>query len=138
MLKPSEDFKCFSDDDIKLKILKECSLLSDKSKQVDKKFLYKGIYTKEPLECNVIGYAEKELDKKTVVVTGLLLEFDDGRLHIIMPDYLKDMQKGNFTLGNLGESQNSQELTESHTEKSEETKEEAAAPGGNVEQITFF
>ncbi|MCX7988885.1 MAG: hypothetical protein N2647_05525 [Thermodesulfovibrio sp.] len=88
MLEPLEGYKQFDSDENMLEKFKQWKFTSEKAKTVKNGFLYKGHYTEKPLSCKVIGYIS---DYEIVV------EFADGKKHKIFPDYLKQMQKKDFS-----------------------------------------
>lgn len=89
MIPPIVEYKEFENDEQKREKFIEWKLISEKSKKLKETFLYKGVYTSDPLKCKVIGYQSNH----TVII-----EIEDGRVHSIHPAYLKKMQKKDFQI----------------------------------------
>lgn len=95
MLEPIRPWERFSDDAAKLEKLKELGLLSPKASKL-KMFNYKGLYVNSPAVCDVVGIVD---DNEIVIEV-------EGKLHSIHPDYLKQMQKANFSRMTMADSDN--------------------------------
>lgn len=88
LIAPKGDFIRFETEEEKLIKLKEYKLISAKATACDKPIYYKGIYSDNPVICNIIGYLDLDV---------LVLEID-GSLHSIRGEYLKQMQDSNFSI----------------------------------------
>lgn len=86
MINPPENWHRIQDDAERLEVCKKYKLIAP-TKTEFKDIYYKGIYSDEPVVCNVVGYAD----------TLLVIEINGG-LHAIHPDYLLQMQKKDFVL----------------------------------------
>ena len=84
-------FLRFLSENDKLDNLKNLKLLPPKAKEV-KKLLYKGMYSNKTVECDVKGYLIGRCGIHTLIIDL------NGINHPIHPDYLRDMQKSNFSL----------------------------------------
>lgn len=82
MISPKRDWRKFNSEEEKFEKLKEWKLISPKATEI-KKLYYKGSYTNEPVECDVVGF----VDDNEIIL------YIDGLLHSIHPDYFADMQK---------------------------------------------
>lgn len=82
MIISKREWRRFYDEEEMLEKLKEWKLVSPKASEF-KKFYYKGIYTNEPVECEIIGFVDDN---------EIILNIND-EVHSIHPDYLVDMQK---------------------------------------------
>lgn len=82
MITPKREWRKFDSKNEKIEKLKEWKLVSPKATEI-KKFYYKGAYTNEPIECDVIGF----VDDNEIIL------YINGELHSIHPDYFADMQK---------------------------------------------
>ncbi|GKX66021.1 3'-5' exonuclease [Inconstantimicrobium mannanitabidum] len=82
MIIPKREWRTFESESEKIEKLKEWQLISPKAKEI-KKFYYKGLYTNEPVECDVAGF----VDDNEIIL------YINGQLHSIHPDYFADMQK---------------------------------------------
>ena len=86
MIEPRRDWTTFNTEEEKIEKLKIWKLIPPKAKEL-KTLYYKGAYTTESVECDVVGY----VDDNEIVV------YIDGKLHSIHPDYLSDMQNKKFS-----------------------------------------
>lgn len=86
MLEPTREWERFFDEGAKIEKLKELGLLSPKASKV-KLLYYKGLYTSSPAVCDVVGIVDND---------EIVIEVE-GKLHSLHPDYLKQMQKANFS-----------------------------------------
>lgn len=82
MISPKREWRKFETIEEKLEVLRELKLVSSKASEV-KTLYYKGAYTKEAVECDVVGIVDNN---------EIILDVN-GELHSIHPDYLLDMQK---------------------------------------------
>lgn len=82
MISPKREWRKFETIEEKLEVLRELKLVSSKASEV-KTLYYKGAYTKEAVECEVVGIVDNN---------EIILDVN-GELHSIHPDYLLDMQK---------------------------------------------
>lgn len=82
MIKPKREWKLFDSENHKVEKLKEWKLISPKATEI-KKFYYKGAYTNEAVECDVVGFVDDN---------EIILDINK-ELHSIHPDYFADMQK---------------------------------------------
>ena len=73
MISPKREWRRFKFQEEKIETLKELKIISPKASEI-KTLYYKGAYTDDAVECDVVGLV-------------------DGELHSIHPDYLLDMQK---------------------------------------------
>lgn len=89
MINPKNEWTQFENRGEALEKLREFGLVTEKAKEI-KSFMYKGIYTDEPVECKVVGYSLKN-------DYGVVIEVS-GELHNIHHSYLKDMQRKRFEL----------------------------------------
>ena len=82
MINPKREWRKFESLEEKIEVLKELKLISPKANEV-KTLYYKGAYTKDAVECDVVGIIDNN---------EIILDIN-GELHSIHPDYLIDMQK---------------------------------------------
>lgn len=82
MISPKREWKKFESEDEKISFLKELKIVSPKATEI-KTLYYKGAYTKDAAECDVVGMVDKN---------EIILDIN-GELHSIHPDYFLDMQK---------------------------------------------
>lgn len=82
MINPKRKWREFESQEEKIEILKELKIISPKASEI-KDLYYKGAYTKDAVECDVVGIVDNN---------EIILDIK-GELHSIHPDYLLDMQK---------------------------------------------
>ena len=82
MISPKREWIKFESQEDKIEVLKELKIISPKANEV-KTLYYKGAYTKDAVECDVVGIVDNN---------EIILDIN-GNLHSIHPDYLLDMQK---------------------------------------------
>lgn len=82
MINPKREWRKFESLEEKIEVLKELKLISPKANEV-KTLYYKGAYTENAVECDVVGIVDNN---------EIILDIN-GELHSIHPDYLLDMQK---------------------------------------------
>ncbi|MDO5780032.1 MAG: exonuclease domain-containing protein [Clostridium sp.] len=82
MISPKREWRKFESQEDKIEVLKELKIISPKANEV-KTLYYKGAYTKDAVECDVVGIVDNN-----EIILGI-----NGELHSIHPDYLIDMQK---------------------------------------------
>ena len=82
MINPKREWRKFESSEEKIEVLKELKLISPKANEV-KTLYYKGAYTENAVECDVVGVVDNN---------EIILDIN-GELHSIHPDYLLDMQK---------------------------------------------
>lgn len=82
MINPKRKWRKFESQEEKIEILKELKIISPKATEI-KELYYKGVYTKDAVECDVVGIVDNN---------EIILDIN-GELHSIHPDYLLDMQK---------------------------------------------
>lgn len=82
MISPKRQWRKFESQEDKIEVLKELKIISPKANEV-KTLYYKGAYTKDAVECDVVGIVDNN---------EIILDIN-GELHSIHPDYLIDMQK---------------------------------------------
>ena len=82
MINPKREWRKFESSEEKIEVLKELKLISPKANEV-KTLYYKGAYTENAVECDVVGIVDNN---------EIILDIN-GELHSIHPDYLLDMQK---------------------------------------------
>lgn len=82
MISPKREWRKFESQEDKIEVLKELKIISPKANEV-KTLYYKGAYTKDAVECDVVGIVDNN---------EIILDIN-GELHSIHPDYLIDMQK---------------------------------------------
>lgn len=82
MISPKREWRKFESYEDKITVLKELKIISPKANEV-KTLYYKGAYTKDAVECDVVGIVDNN---------EIILDIN-GELHSIHPDYLIDMQK---------------------------------------------
>lgn len=82
MISPKREWRKFESYEDKITVLKELKIISPKANEV-KTLYYKGAYTKDAVECDVVGIIDNN---------EIILDIN-GELHSIHPDYLIDMQK---------------------------------------------
>ena len=82
MINPKREWRKFESSEEKIEVLKELKLISPKANEV-KTLYYKGAYTEDAVECDVVGIVDNN---------EIILDIN-GDLHSIHPDYLLDMQK---------------------------------------------
>lgn len=82
MISPKREWRKFESQEDKIEVLKELKIISPKANEV-KTLYYKGAYTKDAVECDVVGIVDNN---------EIILDIN-GNLHSIHPDYLLDMQK---------------------------------------------
>lgn len=82
MINPKREWRKFESIEEKIEVLKELKLISPKANTV-KTLYYKGVYTNDAVECDVVGIVDNN---------EIILDIN-GELHSIHPDYLLDMQK---------------------------------------------
>ncbi|MDB2102511.1 hypothetical protein PMW00_05685 [Clostridium paraputrificum] len=82
MISPKRAWKEFDSFEEKLEKLKEFEIISPKAKEI-KTLYYKGAYTTDIVECDVVGYVDK---------FEIILNIN-GELHSIMPECFVEMQK---------------------------------------------
>ena len=82
MINPKREWRKFESSEEKIEVLKELKLISPKANEV-KTLYYKGAYTEDAVECDVVGIVDNN---------EIILDIN-GELHSIHPDYLLDMQK---------------------------------------------
>lgn len=87
MISPPKSWHKIQNDDERLAICKKYKLIAPTKKEL-KEFLYKGLYVKDEVSCTVVGYTD-----------SLLIIDISGKLHSIHPDYLLQMQRKEFKLG---------------------------------------
>ena len=82
MISPKRQWRKFESQEDKIEVLKELKIISPKANEI-KILYYKGAYTKDAVECDVVGIVDNN---------EIILDIN-GELHSIHPDYLIDMQK---------------------------------------------
>ena len=82
MINPKREWRRFESQEEKIEVLKELKIISPKANGI-KTLYYKGAYTEDAVECDVIGIVDNN---------EIILDIN-GELHSIHPDYLLDMQK---------------------------------------------
>ena len=82
MINPKREWKSFQSEEEKIEKLKELKIVSAKAKEI-KTLYYKGFYTNEAVECDVVGFVDNN---------EIIISINDN-LHSIHPDYFLDMQK---------------------------------------------
>ena len=82
MINPKREWRKFESHEDKIEVLKELKLVSPKANDI-KTLYYKGAYTENAVECDVVGIVDNN---------EIILDIN-GELHSIHPDYLLDMQK---------------------------------------------
>lgn len=82
MINPKRKWRKFESQEEKIEVLKELKIISPKATEI-KELYYKGAYTKNAVECDVVGIVDNN---------EIILDIN-GELHSIHPDYLLDMQK---------------------------------------------
>ena len=82
MISPKREWRKFESYEDKITVLKELKIISPKANEI-KTLYYKGAYTKDAVECDVVGIVDNN---------EIILDIN-GELHSIHPDYLIDMQK---------------------------------------------
>ncbi|WP_195989449.1 3'-5' exonuclease [Clostridium sp. D53t1_180928_C8] len=82
MINPKREWRKFESHEDKIEVLKELKLVSPKANDI-KTLYYKGAYTQNAVECDVVGIVDNN---------EIILDIN-GELHSIHPDYLLDMQK---------------------------------------------
>ena len=82
MISPKREWRKFESQEDKIEVLKELKIISPKANEI-KTLYYKGAYTKDAVECDVVGIVDNN---------EIILDIN-GELHSIHPDYLIDMQK---------------------------------------------
>ena len=82
MINPKREWRKFESSEEKIEVLKDLKLISPKANEV-KTLYYKGTYTEDAVECDVVGIVDNN---------EIILDIN-GELHSIHPDYLLDMQK---------------------------------------------
>ncbi|WP_294173895.1 BRCT domain-containing protein [uncultured Clostridium sp.] len=82
MINPKREWRKFESHEDKIEALKELKLVSPKANDI-KTLYYKGAYTENAVECDVVGIVDNN---------EIILDIN-GELHSIHPDYLLDMQK---------------------------------------------
>ena len=82
MINPKRKWRKFESQEDKIEVLKELKIISPKANEI-KTLYYKGAYTKDAVECDVVGIVDNN---------EIILDIN-GELHSIHPDYLIDMQK---------------------------------------------
>lgn len=82
MINPKREWRKFESSEEKIEVLKDLKLISPKANEV-KTLYYKGAYTEDAVECDVVGIVDNN---------EIILDIN-GELHSIHPDYLLDMQK---------------------------------------------
>ena len=82
MISPKRAWKEFDSFEEKLEKLKEFEIISPKAKEI-KTLYYKGAYTTDIVECDVVGYVDQ---------FEIILNIN-GELHSIMPECFVEMQK---------------------------------------------
>ena len=82
MINPKRECRKFESHEDKIEALKELKLVSPKANDI-KTLYYKGAYTENAVECDVVGIVDNN---------EIILDIN-GELHSIHPDYLLDMQK---------------------------------------------
>ena len=82
MINPKREWRRFESQEEKIEVLKELKIISPKANEI-KTLYYKGAYTEDAVECDVIGIVDNN---------EIILDIN-GELHSIHPDYLLDMQK---------------------------------------------
>lgn len=82
MIAPKREWRKFKSKHEKIEKLRDWGLISPKALDV-KTFYYKGVYVKNPVECDVVGF----VDDNEIVINI------NENLHSIHPDYFADMQK---------------------------------------------
>lgn len=82
MISPKRQWRKFESQEDKIEVLKELKIISPKANEI-KTLYYKGAYTKDAVECDVVGIVDNN---------EIILDIN-GELHSIHPDYLIDMQK---------------------------------------------
>lgn len=82
MISTKRQWRKFESQEDKIEVLKELKIISPKANEI-KTLYYKGAYTKDAVECDVVGIVDNN---------EIILDIN-GELHSIHPDYLIDMQK---------------------------------------------
>lgn len=82
MISPKREWRKFESQEDKIEVLKDLKIISPKANEI-KTLYYKGAYTKDAVECDVVGIVDNN---------EIILDIN-GELHSIHPDYLIDMQK---------------------------------------------
>jgi len=95
-VKPNDNVIQFASLEEKIAKLKEWKLLAPKANTL-KLFVYKDIFTKKVMKCEIIGYIQytHTAGKQTIIYETVVLEIN-GETNKINKDYLKDMQKNDF------------------------------------------
>lgn len=81
-LLPSREYTLFNSEKEKIEKLKQWNLISPKATEI-KKLYYKGAYTQNCIESDVVGFVD---DNEIVIELN-------GQLHCIHPEYFADMQQ---------------------------------------------
>ena len=88
-----QDLRVFSTYEEKLEKLKVWGLASSKTTKIPKLY-YKGSYSEDTVECDVIGYIEKFTRDECIdkIYETVVIKVGENT-HKISPTYLKDMNK---------------------------------------------
>lgn len=121
-ISPKGEYQLFENKEHYAEKVREWGLSS--TKEVKKEFWYKD-KTYQRL-VTIKGYEEFGVSN---VYHTLVIEFQDGRLSCILPDYLKDMQSSNFGKEDKVHKADSEEVSASSTPSAEKTKAESAKKG---------
>lgn len=86
----------FTDYNAKLSKLKEWKIISPTATKI-KTIYYKGVYTDEPVECEIIGYTSKRNNSWCInkYYESVYISFN-GEIRHLLPEYLKQMQSSKF------------------------------------------
>lgn len=87
MISPENEYEEFETKEEVLEFMKECGAEGKDRVNPREKYVYKGLYSEEYLDCEVVGHEENH----TAVI-----QFENGDLHCIHPIYLGEMQSSNF------------------------------------------
>lgn len=87
-IKP-EDFNKLEDPEEILDFLKKVGAEKEEKKNPRENYLYKGLYTDESVNCEIIGYNGNY---------EVIIRMESGELHCIHPSYLVEMQSSKFGL----------------------------------------
>ncbi|OKL37809.1 hypothetical protein [Domibacillus mangrovi] len=116
-ISPKGEYQLFQDEDHYAEKVREWGLSS--TKEVKKEFWYKD-KTYQRL-VTIKGYEEFGVSK---TFNTLVIEFQDGHLSCILPDYLKDMQSSNFGKEDKVNKADAEERSLSSTRPAEKPKAE--------------
>lgn len=131
---PEGEYRLFESEEDYAKKVREWGLSS--AKEAKKEFWYKGKTYKRLV--TIKGYEEYGTDN---TVNILVIEFQDGHLSCIYPDYLKDMQSSNFGRESRINSTEAGELTDASApsvkkEKSKSLEKSTSQPAASQPKKT--